>query len=94
MSSGAAHYRQVLAGNGRQMVAGDVARAVTAVSRRPAIITQADVARAIRAAQQCSAGAVEIKPDGTIRVVIAQESTAQLGEALEPSLETDEEVVL
>jgi hypothetical protein len=42
------------------------------MSRRPATVTQADVARAIRAAQQCGAGAVEIKPDGTIRVLVAE----------------------
>ena len=42
--------------------------------RRPALITQADVARVIRAAQQCGAGAVEIKPDGTIRVALSPES--------------------
>jgi len=79
VSSGAAHYRQVLAGNGRQMVAGDVARAVTAVSRRPAIITQADVARAIRAAQQCSAGAagVEIRADGSIYVQLTADEIAK-----------------
>jgi hypothetical protein len=36
------------------------------MSRRPAIITQADVARVLRAAKQTGAGAVEIiLPDGT-----------------------------
>jgi hypothetical protein len=45
------------------------------MSRRPATFTQADVARAIRAAQQCGAGAVEIKPaDGIIRVLVVAES--------------------
>lgn len=40
------------------------------MSRRPARVTQADVARAIRAADQCaSARVVEIAPDGTIRLV-------------------------
>jgi hypothetical protein len=60
------------------MVAGDVARAVTAVSRRPAI-TQADVARAIRAAQQCSAGAagVEIRADGSIYVQLTADEIAK-----------------
>lgn len=38
------------------------------MSRTPARITQADVARAIRAAQQCSAGTVRILPDGTITI--------------------------
>jgi DNA-binding XRE family transcriptional regulator len=38
--------------------------------RRPAHITQADVARAIRAAKQTGAGAVEVLPNGTIRVTL------------------------
>jgi hypothetical protein len=39
------------------------------MSRTPAKVTQADVARAIRAAQQCGAVRVRIEPDGTIRIV-------------------------
>lgn len=38
--------------------------------RTPARVTQADVARAIRAAQQAGAGAVEVLPDGTIRILV------------------------
>lgn len=38
------------------------------MSRTPARITQADVARAIRAAQQCGAGRVRVLPDGTITI--------------------------
>lgn len=38
------------------------------MSRTPARITQADVARAIRAAQQCGAGQVRVLPDGTITI--------------------------
>jgi hypothetical protein len=38
------------------------------MSRRPASITQADVARAIRAAKQTGAGAVYVLPDGTIQI--------------------------
>lgn len=38
------------------------------MSRTPARVTQADVARAIRAAQQCNAGRVRIMPDGTITI--------------------------
>lgn len=38
------------------------------MSRRAARITQADVARAIRAAQQCGAGQVRILADGTIAI--------------------------
>ncbi len=38
------------------------------MSRRAAIITQADVARALRAARQAGAAFVEVQPDGTIRI--------------------------
>jgi hypothetical protein len=38
------------------------------MSRTPAKVTQADVARAIRAAQSCGAGKVRIMPDGTITI--------------------------
>jgi hypothetical protein len=38
------------------------------MSRRAAIITQADVARAIRAAKQAGAATVELHPDGRIIV--------------------------
>jgi hypothetical protein len=38
------------------------------MSRRAAIISQADVARALRAARQAGAAFVEVQPDGTIRI--------------------------
>jgi hypothetical protein len=38
------------------------------MSRRPAAFTQADVARAIRAAKQAGAESVEVRSDGTIVV--------------------------
>ncbi|SCB51787.1 hypothetical protein GA0061099_102153 [Bradyrhizobium yuanmingense] len=38
------------------------------MSRTPARVTQADVARAIRAAQQCNAGQVRITKDGDILI--------------------------
>jgi hypothetical protein len=38
------------------------------VSRTPARITQADVARSLRAARQAGAAFVEVQPDGTIRI--------------------------
>ena len=38
------------------------------MTRTPARVTQADVARAIRAAKQAGAGAVEVLKDGTIRI--------------------------
>jgi hypothetical protein len=36
------------------------------MSRTPARVTQADLARSIRAAKQAGAGGVELRPDGTI----------------------------
>jgi len=45
--------------------------------RTPAKLTQADVARAIRAAKASGAGSVEIRPDGTI-VIPLQPATASL----------------
>jgi hypothetical protein len=41
------------------------------MSKKAARFTLADVARAIRAAKEQGAEAVEILPDGTIRVIIA-----------------------
>jgi hypothetical protein len=39
------------------------------MSRRPAIHTQADINRAVRAAKQADAGAVvELRPDGIIQI--------------------------
>jgi hypothetical protein len=58
------------------------------VSRTPARFTQADVARTIRAAKQAGAGAVELLPDGTIRIRL---------DGLEkplPPVESDPEIVL
>ena len=40
------------------------------MSRRPALITQADIARALRAVKSAGVVArVEVKPDGTISIV-------------------------
>ena len=50
------------------------------MSRRHAKVTQADVARAIRAAKQAGAGDVTIRPDGTIVVALSPTSTAALKE--------------
>ena len=46
------------------------------MSRRPAIVTQADINRAIRAAKQAGAGTVEVLKDGTIRISLSPLSTA------------------
>lgn len=40
------------------------------MSRTPARVTQADVARCIRAARQTGAGTVEVRPDGTVLIHI------------------------
>jgi hypothetical protein len=58
--------------------------------RRAARITQADVARAVRAAKQAGADHVEIRPDGTILVKLSPDN------ALHPltPLEPDREIIL
>jgi hypothetical protein len=43
------------------------------MSRTPARVTQADLARAIRAAKQAGAGTVELLPDGTIRINLTKD---------------------
>jgi hypothetical protein len=66
--------------------------------RVPAKVTQADVARVIRAAQQAGAGPVEVRADGTILVHMKAEivpPVAAVAENQRPSLvEDDEDVVL
>lgn len=61
------------------------------MSRTPARITQADVARAIRAAQQCGAGQVRVLPDGSIAIDL---TTGKTVDNRAPEVEDDEEVVL
>jgi hypothetical protein len=50
------------------------------MSRRPAHFTQADIARAIRALRETGAPfvAVEMRPDGTVRVTPASEPAKAL----------------
>lgn len=43
------------------------------MSRTPARITQADVARALRAAKAAGAAAIKLLPDGTIKIELQQE---------------------
>jgi len=57
------------------------------MSRRPAIITQADVARAVRAAIQAGADHVEIRPDGTILVKLSPGAPLIQPNAIEPERE-------
>jgi hypothetical protein len=42
--------------------------------RRSTTITQADIARAIRAAKQAGAESVEVRPDGSIIVLLKNDS--------------------
>ncbi len=60
------------------------------MSRTAARFRQADIARSIRAAQQAGAGSIELRPDGTIRIILV---TPPL-EAPPISVEPDVEIVL
>ncbi len=59
------------------------------MSRTPAKVTQADVARAIRAAKQAGAGEVEVTPDGRILIRLAPSTAPPAA-----PLETGEEIIL
>lgn len=61
------------------------------MSRVAARITQADVARAIRAAKQTGAGCVEILPDGSIRISLSPSSTEDHGH---PTIAPRKEIIL
>jgi hypothetical protein len=58
--------------------------------RRPARITQADVARTIRAAKQAGADHVEVRPDGTMLIKFSPD----LPNTNPEPLEHDREIVL
>ena len=60
------------------------------MGRTPARITQADVARAIRAAKRAGAGSVRILLDGTIQIDL----TAPSGEKIEKAVEPERGIVL
>lgn len=55
--------------------------------RRAANVTQADIARSIRAAKQAGAGSVELRPDGTILINL-------FSEKIEAQPDPEQEVVL
>ncbi len=59
------------------------------MSRRPAHITQADVARVIRAARQSGAAEVEVKIDGKASIIVRffPTSTDRTSKAVEPTRE-------
>lgn len=60
------------------------------MSRRPAKITQAEVARAIRAAKREGAAEVEVKPDGTMLIRLVPTSP----EGTDAPVERGKEIVL
>jgi len=58
------------------------------MSRKPARVTQADIARAIRAARQCCAGCVKIAPDGSIIIETSKsERLNSIDDALDVAIE-------
>jgi hypothetical protein len=57
------------------------------MSRRPANITQADIARAIRAAKQAGASEVEVRIGGRDAIIIRLSSTEMTAHDLEQSAE-------
>lgn len=61
------------------------------MSRTPARIRQADVARALRAAKQTGAGSVRILPDGTIQI---DTQPSNSGDRKEIEIAPDPEIVL
>lgn len=62
--------------------------------RTAAKVTQADIARTVRAVAQARVKAVvEVAPDGTIRVHIGENTASQVP-APQMSVEPDEDVVL
>jgi hypothetical protein len=60
------------------------------VARRPANITQADIARAIRAAKQAGAAEIEVRVGDRGAIIIRVSSTGTTA----PDLEQPEEIVL
>jgi hypothetical protein len=57
------------------------------MSRTPARTTQVDIARAIRAAKQAGAGAIELLPDATIRINLAGDKQTESRDEPETEVE-------
>lgn len=53
--------------------------------RTAAKVTQADIARAVRAARQVGGFTVEVAPDGTIRLVPASQNDGNIGKPQPPA---------
>ncbi len=65
------------------------------MSRTPAKVTQADVARCIRAARSAGAGLVEVRPDGTVLIhMTATTGPLSAVSGIEKDLADHEEAVL
>jgi hypothetical protein len=65
------------------------------MSRTPARLTQADLARALRAAKQTGAQGVEFRADGSIYVHLwASDETGKSPSEAQKALEDDQGVVL
>jgi hypothetical protein len=65
------------------------------MSRTPARLTQADLARAIRAAKQTGALGIEFRADGSVYVHLwASGETGKLPAEAQKALENDQGVVL
>jgi hypothetical protein len=62
------------------------------MSRRPASVLQADIARALRAARQCGAGPVRILPGGTILIDLRPEPVGD--KAQNPPVPVDVDLVV
>lgn len=60
------------------------------MSRRPAHVTQADIARAIRAAKQAGAAEVEVHGDDGARIIIRIAATP----AVPQNVDSDEQIIL
>ena len=65
-----------------------VPNCANATSRRAAIITQADVAREIRAAKQAGAASIEVRPDGRTAARLAEAAGNIRSRALNAALMT------
>jgi hypothetical protein len=62
--------------------------------RRAASVTQADVARVIRAAKHAGASVVEVRPNGTIAIILPPQPTLTSSEAPERPVDGEPEIVL
>ena len=62
--------------------------------RRAASVTQADVARVIRAAKHAGASVVEVRPNGIIAIILSPQPTLTSSDAPECPVDGEPEIVL